>query len=278
MFAALKGWIPPNVVGRWSRGSPNIHICGSYEEAARVCHSGYQSNELVNVVVEKTRVLKQELERHPPTMDTSALRILMAVALAGTGSRLQVLDFGGAAGQHFFVTRRLFSDRVFDWRVVETPAMVGAASSLAEPELSFFESIQEATASWAAPPDLVFASGVLMYLADPMPALQELIGANPRILYITRTGLSTGPKAVHAIQYSQLSANGPGPLPPGYVDRVVAYPNTALPMYAFESALEGRNFTILARFEEEKNIWQAAESTIHQYGYLCQRLTEKSFV
>lgn len=272
MPSGLRGWIPPNIVEWRSKRSHNIEIYNRLEQAVGACGAGYLDNDIVSVVVEKTKTFRGTLEVEPPVLDVGALRILAATGLAGSRDPLRVLDFGGAAGQHYFVANRLMRRRQLDWRVVETSAMVAAAQSVVDPQLSFFESIRDATATWSEPPDLVFASGVLMFLADPMATLHDLMRTEARILFITRTGFTTDSAAIYAVQFSQLSANGPGSLPSGYVDRLVAYPSTFLPLSVTEQALTAGNYVVVARFEEERNIWQAPGAAIHQYGFLCRRL------
>jgi putative methyltransferase (TIGR04325 family) len=89
---------------------------------------------------------------------------------------LNVIDFGGAAGAHYFTIRALLpSEYQLRWVVVETPAMAaGGAKHLANDELSFTAKLQEAEAKLGHI-DLLHSSGTLQCLPDPIEQLRSMM-------------------------------------------------------------------------------------------------------
>jgi putative methyltransferase (TIGR04325 family) len=126
-----------------------------------------------------------------PERPEALLRALASAAAGQTARALSVLDFGGSLGSSFFQSRR-FLPGALDWRVVEQAAFVELGQrEFAGEQLRFFSSVREAAAAGA--PDLALASGVLHYLEDPYPLLDELQRAAPRYLLIDRTPFSAEP-------------------------------------------------------------------------------------
>lgn len=253
------------------RRTSNLQIFSSRESAIDACDRGYEADEITDVVVAKTRALRDRLMVEPPVLDASAFRVLTALALAPSGPALRVMDFGGAAGQHYFVVQALTKARPLDWRVVETPAMVEAAQPLADRHLSFFESIEGACQGWDSPPDLVFASGVLMFVPNPLSTLRNLLDVGADLLFLTRTGLTEDLTTLHAVQSSWLGDNGPGPLPAGFQNRIVTYASTFVPARDVYNVITDCAYRIVARFDEGRDVWRSAQCSVHQYGLICRR-------
>lgn len=103
--------------------------------------------------------------------------LLTAIASLAHASRrpLTVLDFGGGFGAGFFQNRAwLHRFGPIHWAVVEIPEVARAARAVIDdPNVQFFESIREATAT-CGPPDVVVAAGVLPFAPDPARLLDEL--------------------------------------------------------------------------------------------------------
>jgi hypothetical protein len=55
----LKDFIPPVVVKLVQRSKQSQKTYNSYEEAQTVCESGYEEDDLANVVYEKTRIYRE---------------------------------------------------------------------------------------------------------------------------------------------------------------------------------------------------------------------------
>ena len=264
-------WIPPALLGLRNKPRTDTRIFGSYAEALKQCGAGYEAEVITEVVVAKTEVIRVEIEKGRADLDLGALRTLIALGFAGQSQPLRVLDFGGAAGFHYFIARAtLVAGSLLDWNVVETAAMARAASRLANEELSFFSSIGEAAQALQTPPDLVFASGVLMCVPDPLETLAELLALRAPRVFLTRTGLSPDSTTRIIAQKFTLAENGPGPLPEGVVDQEVSCPDTFVPMAEFERVITSSQYRIVARIKEDTQVWFAGNMPINQYGYLCE--------
>lgn len=111
---------------------------------------------------------------------------------------------------------------------------------MANDELSFHVSVDDAITRWDSPPNLIYASGSLMYADDPIGKLRERLEIGAPWVTITRTGLSDDMSTRFIVQKSRLSKNGLGPLPRGYRDRIVQYPETFVLRVAFEEACSER--------------------------------------
>ncbi len=97
-------------------------------------------------------------------------------ALQAAGARrLTVLDFGGGFGSVYFQHRAwLAAFPEVRWAVVEQGEVVRRAREVVkDPQVRFFEGMEEAVACWGGP-DIVCASGVISQLPDPEGFLAEV--------------------------------------------------------------------------------------------------------
>ena len=247
-------------------------VFGSYSEALAACGTTYDDEVLARVVVEKTRRAREALAAGQYPLDIGSVRTLAGVGfvLSDFHRPIRVLDFGGAAGFHYLVTRSTQPpDVLFDWRVVETPALAQAALELEDGQVSFHPSIEEAVSTWDSPPDLTFASGVLQCVPDPIHFTRMLVDVSAPVLFITRTNVSTDETTRSIIQYSTLGINGPGPLPPGFTDAELAFPATFVPASEIEKVLESR-YAIVARLAEDPCAYTVNGRCIPMVGYVCR--------
>jgi len=254
--------------------SRRSQIFGSYLEALEACGSTYDDALLAQVVVEKTKRVREALATDQYPLDIGSIRTLagLSLVLADKHDPIRVLDFGGAAGFHYLVARSTQPTNVlFDWRVVETPALAKAASVLEDGQVSFHSSIAEAVSTWDSPPDLTFASGVLQCVSDPIHFTRMLVDVSAPVLFITRTNFSTDELTRSIIQYSTLAINGPGPLPPGFTDVELAFPATFVPTSEIEQVLRSR-YEINVRLTEDPCAYTVNGRCIPMVGYVC-RLT-----
>ena len=260
-------------VKRALRGESDYPIYATYAKAAAACGSAYEDDEqIAEVVVRKTERFVQTLPDASLPLDVALTRTLMGLGcVAPDDGVVRVLDFGGAAGYHYFLARRFVPASIrLDWHVVETPYIVARAGHLAPNELQFFSTIAEATASWDQPPALVLASGVLQCLPDPIAVAQDLMDVQARVLVITRTAVTPDAMRGTIIQTSRLAHNGPGPLPEGFVDRPLLFPTVLVPRSELEATLV-RDYRILASGVEETCAYRAGATCIDMYGYVCVR-------
>ena len=143
------------------KGQPNPEY-SSFEEAIKQA-DGYEDNILTKVVVTKGKKFAENLPK-TKQLDLSSLRTFIGLASSLNSKKLTVLDFGGAAGTHYFIARSILSEDInLDWRVVETNQMSQEAKKqgLENSELKFFDSISNAVGYSKI--NLVFASSSIHY-------------------------------------------------------------------------------------------------------------------
>ncbi len=227
----------------------------SYAEALADCHNeGYEDNQLCRVVAKKTARYKEQLNRAPFTVNEVQCYLAMVVQsilLESKINSIKVADFGGACGAHYFETRRLVPVHAkLNWTVIETPAMVAAATEYGFPnhELHFSSILSEIGA------DLFYLSSSIQYVPDPYGVIDSLIAkAYPWILFNRMMLNHVSDTDEVIVQQSMLSANGPGPMPDDEADKTVYYPHTTLSLQKF-----------LVRFQNDYDlVWSFDESSGH---------------
>ena len=205
-----------------------------------------------------------------PVFGLEAFRTLAAIGLSAQGSNLNVIDFGGGAGYHYKLAKIAFgSERTIKWHVVETPEMISEALRIKEVDLRFYDDIGDAKNDFMKV-DLVFSSSALQYCPDPLYYLKELVKINAKYLFITRTPFVDSTENIISIQKSNLSSNGPGPLPEGVKDKCVFYPITYVSRSAVEDILS-QNYEIKFMTDEGSGVFNIKGSTINMNGYFCMR-------
>jgi putative methyltransferase (TIGR04325 family) len=230
--------------------------------------SGYQDDELVQVVVEKNLINRKSISVNK-VLDLTSLRFIAGFGIGGFKSNLKVLDFGGGGGYHHDVFELVYQDRRHEWCVVETPLMVQGAKTL-ETGCLHFRSEIAAARELLGDVDVVFASGALQYTPEPLHYLQKLIDVNAQYLYITRTVLNEKDARITFMQDSRLSANGPGPLPKGFKDKTISYPIIVESKNEVEKLLKEK-YEIRFETWEDRAAHHFQGVPLHQYGYFCQR-------
>jgi len=229
----------------------NGRVYPSFEVAARnasALGSNYDSAETARCVVKSTIRYRDQLqsllrERVSPMLS----RRLLALHLCAPGGSLNVLDFGGGAGQHYFEAAAFFSERLaLRWHVVETKAVASAARVLESQSLKFFSSLAKALVDFK--PDLVFSSGALQCMPDPLAELRKLTRVYAKHLFLTRGAYCLEHENRYIVETSSLADQGPLPLSELSSSRA-AYPLTVAPLSEAEAALR-EAYEILYRFEE----------------------------
>lgn len=251
---------------------PYPQIFTSYDRALECCLTGsYQYPNLVNVVIEKNKIFKEKLAQSPE-FDLGSMRAVMAVGLSLTGKKISVTDFGGGGGSHYQIARKSFNKSIaFDWRVVETPSMADAANkAISADGLKFFNDIRSSVLE-ASPCDLLIASSALQYCHSPANTLRDLVGLGARYLFITRTPFSLGAQTLISTQRSMLSENGPGAMPPGYVDEIIEYPITYIPKFEAEEIILSQYKIIFSLIEEPASLFFDNLAVNNYYGFFCER-------
>jgi putative methyltransferase (TIGR04325 family) len=264
----LKDYFPPAIL-RLARRLGRTY--GSYGEALLACgRLSYQSDAVLDVVREKTKRLCDSL-RDSPSLEvgTSDLHMLLAIRSAAAHGIARVIDFGGACGAHYFLARAFLRKAIkLHWRVVETERMASTARIFEQDELRFFAQLKTAEVELGAV-DIVHSSTAIQYCADPCETLKGIVGCGARVLMLRRVLLTKGTRHLICVQRSKLSANGPGPLPPGMRDCPVSYPVTAIGKDVFESVLS-EQYDIRAAVVEHKDAFCLGGHWVDMYGYVAE--------
>lgn len=242
----------------------------SFDEALKHCQKGgYENKDTVEVVAQKNAILRAQMENNQ-FLDSAPLRAITGVALALDGNELRVIDFGGGGGNLYTIARSVLDPKIkLRWSVVETQAMVEAAKSLENDELKFFSDIQIAVNDLGTV-DLMLTSGALQCCKDPYVSLQNLVAVQAKYLFITRTSFNDGGETLINVQKSLLSENGHGPLPSGFVNKVVFYPNVFIPLAQVETALRS-TYNIKFMSLEDKDVYRIGNKSVNMYSYFCEK-------
>jgi putative methyltransferase (TIGR04325 family) len=267
----LHDFVPPILVKISRHMKRPEALFGSFDAASAACKNGYENERLVDVIFRKTIAYRSALAS-APTMDadSATTHLLLATSLSLRNGDLNVIDFGGGCGHHYFLAHALFGDRVrIKWHVVETHSMTMKARSLQDGGLAFFDNLEEAVESME-PVDLVWSSSALQYVRSPYDALTNLTRIGARHLCLTRLGLSQAGREFTIVQSSSLSANGPGPLPAGCPDGVVQYP-VSIPRQDLVEKILCQSYSVRLHFAVSKAVYRAGKALIDQYGYFAVR-------
>jgi len=197
----------------------------SYAAALEDC-SGYEVADLLDVIAAKTGVVRDDASAAASESDLHGLLALTTCALHTGKGRINVLDFGGACGAHYYTLRRLLPNPALNWVIVETPGMAERANRLVphDASLAAVDSVAAGVSALNGTVDLVHASGALQCTPDPYAALASLLQAKAPVLMVTRGAVTAGSRDVIVVHESSLASNGPGALPPQFQDRAVSYP------------------------------------------------------
>ncbi len=245
----------------------------NYEDILKVsnCNS-YNDEELAEVVFKKTLVFLKKIKSEVIQItDTDAYSLLAVInpILENKTNCINILDFGGACGAHYFQLRSLIENNIsLNWVVVETSNMVKYGKKLETEELSFCENISDAIEKLGHF-DLIHTSGTLHCLSTPQIFLSDLLNCNSKWLLFNRLVLNEQEKDIFTIYSSMLSWNGIGELPKGHVDRIIKYPFFIFSERRFYSFLNIK-YKVIAKFNERTRIYSVKSAKIVSYGILCK--------
>ena len=248
----------------------NLSLVYSSYEAALEDADGFDNLLLTNVIVTKGKKFAENLKTDK-TIDLMMLRTAIGITSVLKSNSLKVLDFGGAAGAHYFITRSLLDDDIkIDWRIVETTAMVNEAAQqgLQNEELAFYDSIDAALQGDEF--DLVFASSSVHYTPQPYDVLKTLLSVKFKKFMLTRTAIANDEKVL--LQKSTLSGNGIGPIPEelGIKDRSISYPVTILCERKVEGIIKSYG-EIQLQIKEEKKVLHTDTESFGYCGYIVAK-------
>lgn len=209
---------------------------------------GYDDTLLIDVIIRKTAALRDGHRIDDILAGETLLLTIAGIAAAKSTGPLSVLDFGGAAGLHYFVAQQAFPERQFRWAIVETPAMTTQAARFADERLRFFTTIEEAT-HWLGKASLIHCVSALQYVPEPETTLRRLLALHaPAIIWAK---LMLAEQRETFTQISRLRDNGPGPLPADCADREIKYTGIRVARSAFLQAHSDAGYRLA---------WKAAET------------------
>lgn len=242
----------------------------NYNWALNDCpQGGYQNDELCEMVADKTVIYLKNLNKKPYSITPVSAFLLSGMTQyinSFSVDKINVLDFGGACGAHYFEIRRFLPENIsLNWNVVETPKMVLSAqkSNLETNELHFFSSIDYINVEI----DFLHSSSTMQYVSDPYQVLDRFLKLKAKWLFFNRMVFNENDYDFITIQNSLLSANGPGPLPRGFSDRIVAYPHTTMSFSKFNNEII-KEYNLEWIFEELKGNFKINNDNVIARGLL----------
>ncbi|HEX2847745.1 MAG TPA: methyltransferase, TIGR04325 family [Chitinophagaceae bacterium] len=267
---SVKEFLPP-VLTDFIRRNRKVVKYKTYQEALSHCTAdAYQNAELCNIIADKTRIHIEGLKKRPFQLNATTVYLSFALNyfVNHRGKKnITVLDFGGACGAHYFEVKNTLPDTIrLKWMVVETEQMVASAidRGLSGGELSFISSIDAVN----DPVDFVHSSSTLQYVPAPFEFLQKLLSLKAKMMLFNRMMFNAGDKDIITIQRSFLSANGPGKLPPGYTDKSIMYPHTAISYDKINAAMGSGGYDCLSEFDEPTGSFSLGKENILGKGLL----------
>lgn len=164
---------------------------GDYEnwEDAKNESVGYDNDpEIISLVKKLTSNKRIDFNKNNKLIDNSNLRLIACInhilnSEKSSDGSFQVLDFGGALGQHYLGLRNFLNLQNISWNICETLPMVKEGLiHFQTKELKFFESFNSLQTKF----DLVLLSGVLQYVEKPLKILENIISKKPKFILIDR--------------------------------------------------------------------------------------------
>lgn len=239
----MKHWrllTPPILAKSIDQLATRTPVFRTYEEALAKCGQNFEHAEIAKLVAWKTKnVLNDGITCRPSTRNylTSYPQLQQLASLLTDTQDNHVIDFGGACGLHYFVLRpTLPSNASLTWSIIETPLMARFGEALATENLRFHTSIEDAITK--KPPSVVYSSGTLPYVSDPLKTLNQLAQLQAPHLLLSRTALTVRSQPFIMLHRTRLRNHGPENNPPDLIDRSISYPLTVIPMANLIETLE----------------------------------------
>ena len=177
--------IPPIFFKLKKSKTQNLKTYKDYESAVQES-STYENNELVKVIASKGLHFKNSLNlldyknlTHIGSEQINKLLSLISLCEI-KDNNINILDFGGGAGHHYFLLKKLLNENItVNWIVFETEELVKEciANGLETDELKFSSSF-ESNLLQDLEFDVLYANYSLAYTNDPYLYLQKLLELN----------------------------------------------------------------------------------------------------
>lgn len=236
---------------------------------SKTSNGAYQNEILCNVVAAKTKAYISKLHTKPYELNATNVFLLAGINNCMNVSQskdLNIVDYGGACGIHYYDIKRFYPDYCkLKWTVVETPQMVKTANrlSLTTDELSFTDSIDNVNTTI----DMLYTSCALHYVSKPYDELEKILNKNAKWILFNRMMFNQSDRDIYTVQKSQLSSNGPGQLPEGFINQDIYYPHTTLSFSKFLKCVQSK-YDLYWQFDETTGIFQINRERIFGKGML----------
>jgi putative methyltransferase (TIGR04325 family) len=228
----------------------------------------YENDKLNTYIINKTK--KIFIEKDCENLKINQIRALHFSWFIKKNNFHKVLDFGGGAGYHYFLTKNFLENKYnLDWNVVENDTMVNLCiKKINIKKLFYFNNLLKVKKKI----DIIFSSCAINYCQCPKKILNDLFNFPCKYYYFTRTHLSEK-NDIEFDQFSMLSENGPGKL---FIkkDEIVKVRNKILAKNNFEKIIK-KHCEILFSFKDEEKSLSYKEN-VNSYTYILKK--NKKFI
>ncbi|MBS0286844.1 MAG: methyltransferase, TIGR04325 family [Proteobacteria bacterium] len=215
---------PPLVKKIIRKAIKPVRVYDSHDKALEVIgHQGYDNQALIDLIYAKTKNYIQEINQHQILPLATHHLFLLSVIGIMQKSTIKVLDFGGAFGTHYFLTKAFYPNITFDWTVIELPQLVHMGQNLENDELKFLD-IQNNFEDPIGSFDLVLTSGALQHMPNPEQTLSFLAKHQANYIALLRLGVNLSAHDLWAIHRVHLKDCGPGKCPDNPPQGIAAFP------------------------------------------------------
>lgn len=182
-----------------------IRFTGNYKTwDDAVCDSdGYDHSEIIEKILNASRKVRDGLfagEQDSVNFDHPIVNYDVLIGILNTCSNesINIVDFGGGLGSHYYQYRPLIYTKKCTWRVVEQEYIVKYGSNeFQNNELSFIDKIDDITDT-----DVFYSSCTLQYIKDPYLLLKKVLTKSFRVLIFNRLAFANIKKDRITIQHT----------------------------------------------------------------------------
>lgn len=192
--------------------------------------SGSYSDETLNRFRIDRAALNKDMKSEPSHNPLYALTLLM-------GGNLEIVDCGGSTGPNGLALIEACPS--VRYTVMESPTLVSMMPKGGP--IRFVSELPDAF-------DIFYAGGTIQYLKDPLGLLDGAFKSARRAVVLERSSFSDKP-AIH-VQRVPLFFNGGGRVPPGYTDRMIAYPHQTVRESDIHKLARAKGFELVSRTPE----------------------------
>lgn len=269
MIKLIKKLLPPVILETLLKYSFKNKLYKNYNEAfLKKLNKGYQNNDLLRNIIYKTNTI---IKDNFLNLELDDIRIFVILSYLKDKNNLNILDYGGAAGYHYYLFKKFYKKQL-KWNIIENYEFYNLISEVKNnyipDEIRYFKSFEDENLL-NINIDLIFCSCSLQYSEDPISTLKKLISLKPKYIYITRMPLlENGLKKIY-LQYSDITSNGPKVESLYQKKMKVSYPITLINKVELEKLLF-KSYNKIFSMLEDKNAYNFKNENIDLYGYLCE--------